>query len=135
MLISALQHAWFTDLDGRRFLTASINRTPVLDLRLSELCAYVDQLVDLQEARIFSTESYAEWIGQIKHRFLVLELLRMRKPKDACLRLDRRRGENTSILRVVAPLGNNEANDRVRCLWQMDGTSLITRFIVGNVYY
>ena len=86
---------------------------PVVEVPLSDFCNYVDKLVHLQEAQISSTESYAEWIGPIKHRFLVLELQRCHSPKDACLRLDRR---------GLGILAGNEANDRVR--FMVDGRGM-----------
>ena len=73
---------------------------------------YVNQLTELQEARIVATEEYAEAGGTVTHRFLVLEL-RRHNLKDAWLRLDGRRGENTSIWKFLRLSGVTEANDEV----------------------
>ena len=83
-----------------------------MDLKMSELCAWVDRSVDLQDARIFSTESYYESAGAVTHRYLILEL-RRHGLKDAWLRLDRRKGETTSILRFLRLSSVTPANDRV----------------------
>lgn len=130
MLNSTLQpeHAWFTDENGKCILHLSLSPAAdpsqpasgsdsvsgVLRFKVSELCDYVDQLVELQEARISSTESYVEQIRQIDHRFLVLELQHVRHPTPASLRFDRRRAENTSALVACMPFAKNEANDQVR---------------------
>jgi len=82
------------------------------DFKLSEFCAHVAHSAELQEARIVATESYAESAGTVTHRFLVLEL-RRRYLADAWLRLDRRRGENTSIWSFLRQSGVTAANDRV----------------------
>ena len=138
--LSSSQRAWFTDQTGTSLLAASNNVTAEqpgpfqarssesvltnvgasaipdfgkIDLKLSELCAYVNQSTELQEARIVATESYAESAGTVTHRFLILEL-RRHKLKDAWLRLDRRRGENTPIWKFFTQSGVTEANDRVR---------------------
>ena len=85
-----------------------------IDLKLFELCAYVNQSTELQEARIVATESYVERARTVvTHRFLVLEL-RRHNLRDAWLRLDRRRGEDTSILKFLTLSGVTEANDEVR---------------------
>lgn len=94
----------------------------ILNLAVPALCDHVDQLADLQEARISSTELYVEPVRLIKHidhRFLVFELQRLQDPKNASLRLDRRPKENTPILIASALLGAIEADDRV-CVWLID---------------
>lgn len=86
----------------------------ILRFKVSELCDYMDQLVELRETRISSTESYVEQTRQIDHRFLVLGLQHVRHSTPASLRLDRRRAENTSMLEALMPFATNEANDQVR---------------------
>ena len=138
--LSSSQRAWFTDQTGTSLLPASNNAMteqpdPLqiyssesvranasssavpdfgkIDLKLSELCAYVNQSTELQEARIVATEEYAEVGGTVTHRFLVLEL-RRHNLNDAWLRLDRRIGENTSIWKFLTLSCVTEANDEVR---------------------
>jgi len=62
-----------------------------------------------------STECYAENLGGVTHRFLLLELRRSNR-KDVCLRLDRRRGQNVSLIKFFAFSGVTKANDRVGLL-------------------
>jgi hypothetical protein len=76
---------------------------------VSELCDYVDQLVELQEAQIFSTESFVEVGSPVRHTFLVLGL---RRETAARLRLERLRAGNAVM--AVMPFVETEANDRVR---------------------
>ena len=129
MLTTASQRAWFTDRRGNCILNITISDPSpsgsegdslnnILSCMVSELCNYVDQLVELQGAQISSTESYAEWESRVvKHRFLVLGLQHERHPTSARLRLDRRRGTNTSALKACAPFVETFANDQVgQCL-------------------
>jgi len=129
LLTSAVQRASFTGTNGNPLLPPSPSMPRVLRLlhltprptpdaifhfTLPELLDWVDESVDWQEAQIFSTESYTEWTGRVKHRFLVLQLQRLRDLTDACLRLDRLRSRNISILIFLFRFGATEANDRVR---------------------
>jgi hypothetical protein len=112
--------------------------TAVLDLTVSTLCAWIERLEHLQNVQIFSTESYTQQIGLFKpvmHRFLVLELQRVQDPKDACLRLDRRRGKKTSCLRGMAPFSENEANDRVSLSRVNEASGSDHPLFLGNVYH
>jgi len=114
--------AWFTGEDGSCILNVTISPAdpsgaegdslPILRCLVSDLCNYVDQLVELQGAQISSTEAYVEPLVLVKHRFLVLRLQHERHPTSACLRLDRRRGTNTSGLRACVPFVETEANDQ-----------------------
>lgn len=78
------------------------------------MCQYIDDHKSLQKAEIVSAECYSVQSGAVTHRFIVLELRREGR-KDVFLRLDRRRGENVSVLRFIAVAGVTKANDRVRC--------------------
>lgn len=84
----------------------------VMDLSLSDACKYINDHQSLQDAVIICTECYAEKLGGVTHRFLVLELRRANR-KTVWLRLDRRRGADVSFLRFVAFSGVTKANDRV----------------------
>jgi len=117
--------AWFTGEDGSCILNVTISpadpsgtESDSLNILVSDLCNYVDQLVELQAAQISSTEAYVEPLV-VKHRFLVLRLQRERDPTSACLRLDRRRGTNTSTLRACVPFVETEANDQA--MFTIDG--------------
>jgi len=148
MLTTASQRAWFTDRHGSCILDMTISPpdpspsgsegdrlNKILRCMVSELCNYVDQLVELQGAQISSTESYVEWESLVaKHRFLVLGLQRERHPTSARLRLDRRRGTNTSALKACVPFVETVANDQVgQCL--VEETRSDHQFISGNVYH
>jgi len=100
----------------RRLLHLSPRPPPdaIFHFTLPQLLDWVAESVDWQEAQVYSTESYTEWTGRVKHRFLVLQLQRLRDLTDACLRLDRRRARNKSILIFIFRFGATEANDRVR---------------------
>ena len=84
----------------------------VLDLSVSELCQLIQQRASLQHAIITRTEGYAEHLGAVVHRFLVLELKREDK-KPIFLRLDRRRGEGVSPMSLISASGVTSANDTV----------------------
>jgi len=133
------QHAFFSDNDGRSFISrddesespgpsrnplsrtstrlsvataaTAVPRLGVMDLSLSDTCKYISDHPSLQEAEIVSTECYVQNLGGVMHRFLLLELRRANR-KDVWLRLDRRRGGNVSLLRFFALSGVTKANDR-----------------------
>lgn len=86
-----------------------------IDLPLAKLCTYVDEQQSLQCAQIMATECYSQSSGAVTHRFLLLELRREGR-KDIWLRLDRRRGEGTSLLKFLSSVGITKANDRVSWL-------------------
>lgn len=79
-------------------------------LSFSQFCGLIEKHRSLQEAEIITTEGYAQQIGGILHRFLVLELRRSGK-KTIWLRLDRRAGR--SALRLLLTLGSAPAHDVV----------------------
>lgn len=93
-------------------VATAVPRYGVVDLSLPDVCNYIDEHRSLQFAEIVSTECYSEKAGAVTHRFVLLELRRPNR-KDVWLRLDRRRGENVSILRFLAVSGITKANDRV----------------------
>ncbi|KAF8310025.1 hypothetical protein DL93DRAFT_2230586 [Clavulina sp. PMI_390] len=82
----------------------------VIELSLSDFCAYVNERRSLQRATIVSVEGYHQTVGVVKHRFVLLELSRHGQ-KNIWLRLDRRRGKGVSILQFVAARGRTLAND------------------------
>ena len=127
MLTTTSQRAWFTGENGICILNMSLSLTGpsssglgsdsldyILPCMVSELCDYVDQLVELQEVQISSTESYVDVESLVKHTFLVLGLQRERDPTSARLRLDRLRARNTSAVKACMPFVETEAHDRVR---------------------
>lgn len=83
-----------------------------MDLSLSDLCKYIKDHRSLQDAEIISVECYAQNVGAVTHRFLVLELRRADR-KGVWLRLDRRRDANVSIIKFLVFSGVTKANDRV----------------------
>ncbi|KAF8290244.1 hypothetical protein DL93DRAFT_1099596 [Clavulina sp. PMI_390] len=82
----------------------------VVELSLSDFCAYVNARRSLEEVKITSMESYYELVGVVKHRFIVLELCHQGQ-ENIWLRLDRLRGKGVSVLRFVAARGKTIAND------------------------
>jgi len=117
MLTTTSQRAWFTDETGSCILDTPSgddnldNLNYILPCMVSELCDYVDRLVELQEAQISSTESYVEAGSPVKHTFLVLGLQR---ETSARLRLERLHARNTSAVMAAMPFVDTEANDQVR---------------------
>ena len=83
-----------------------------ITLRLSDFCNLVARHQSLQTADILTTETHAEQIGAITHRFLLLELRRS-SGRPIWLRLDRRAGR--SAIRIVIGVGVVPAHDVVRC--------------------
>lgn len=77
------------------------------------MCDLVTKHKSLQRARIVSAECYAEKLGVVMHRFVILELKREGR-KDIYLRLDRRRERNISTLNFLAASGTSLSNDTVR---------------------
>lgn len=84
----------------------------VLGLSLSQLNELVAEHRSLQQARIVSSESYVQRIGAVKHRFLLLELVRPEK-KRIWLRLDRRRSTKVSALGFLRAAASTPSNDTV----------------------
>jgi len=81
-------------------------------MTLDELCTYIDGHVSMQLAEILETECYTVNAGLVTHRFLVLKLCRVGR-KEVFLRLDRRRGADTSVLSFLLTAGVTDANDTV----------------------
>ncbi|KAF8315958.1 hypothetical protein DL93DRAFT_2078746, partial [Clavulina sp. PMI_390] len=84
----------------------------LIDLSLADVCNYIDDHQSLQQAVIVSSECYSQRSNGVIHRFVVLELRRPRR-KVIWLRLDRRRGERVSFMKLLAASGVTQANDRV----------------------
>ncbi|KAF8290245.1 hypothetical protein DL93DRAFT_1099589 [Clavulina sp. PMI_390] len=84
-----------------------------IELSLTEFCAFVNERRSLQRARIVSVEGYYEFVGIVKHRFVLLELS-CNHQHNIWLRLDRRRGKGVSIWQFIAARGSTVANDLVR---------------------
>lgn len=101
----------------------------VHNLRLSDVCSFIDGHKSLQSAAIVTTECYSEPAGAVTHRFLVLELRRPGR-KNIWLRLDRRRGEGISLLRFFALSGETKANDRVRTMNYLSHTIQATKHMM-----
>ncbi|KAF8315959.1 hypothetical protein DL93DRAFT_2166540 [Clavulina sp. PMI_390] len=83
----------------------------VVDLSLVDFCDCIDDNQSLQQTVIVSSECYSERVGAVTHRFILLELRRPRR-KDVWLRLDRRRGEKISVMKLLAMSSATKPNDR-----------------------
>ncbi|KAF8308163.1 hypothetical protein DL93DRAFT_2159211 [Clavulina sp. PMI_390] len=83
----------------------------VINFSLADLCKYIDIHRSLQIAAIITSECYFEAAGPVLHRFLLLELRREGR-KIIWLRLDRRRGENVSLIKFLSTSGVTKANDQ-----------------------
>lgn len=91
--------------------TVMAEPTSNLEMTLGQLCSLIEEHRSLQSAEIITTEGYAQQIGPVTHRFLVLELRRASK-KTIFLRLDRRAGR--TVLSLMFSLGSAPACDKVR---------------------
>ena len=89
-----------------------VPRLGVLHQSIHELCEFIQRQRSLQQAIITMTEGYAERLGAIVHRFLVLELKREDK-KPIYLRLDRRLGKGVPTISLLRTSGVTSANDTV----------------------
>lgn len=87
----------------------------LLQLELSELCDLIEARRSLSLAEIISVECYAQRVGLIVHRFLVLHLRREGR-KDMYLRMDRRAAKDISLTQLVWASGQTQARDEVRRL-------------------
>lgn len=87
----------------------------LLQLELSELCNLIKARRSLSLAEIVSVECYAQRVGLILHRFLVLHLRREGR-KDMYLRMDRRAAKDVSLTELVWASGQTQARDEVRLL-------------------
>lgn len=100
---------------SRTSISSTVTTVPEvgkIDMSLDELRVYIGAHSSLRSANIIATECYAEDPGPTTHRFLILELRRPNR-KDVSLRLDRFRGENTTIFQVSTGSMKTTANDRV----------------------
>lgn len=84
----------------------------VLVLPLYQLCQLILRHRSLVRAEITMTETYAEQIGIITHRFLLLELQRHDGKKPIWLRLDRRTG-HVSTFKFLRESLETPSNDLV----------------------
>lgn len=94
---------------------ASVNTVvsqEVLVLPLHHLCEVIVRHRSLVHAEITMTETYAEQIGIITHRFLLLELHRGGGKKPIWLRLDRRTG-HVSAFKFLRESMTTPSNDIV----------------------
>lgn len=106
-------HVLLSRVMSRSSIVSAVPRRGVIELSLADVCHYIDDHESLQAVQIISTECYTMPAGAVTHRFVILELPRPGR-KDVWLRLDRRRGEGVSIMRVLSVSGVTRANDRVR---------------------
>lgn len=83
-----------------------------LELTLSELCDTIKTRRLLASAEIISVECYYQFLGLIKHRFLLLHLRRKGK-RDVYMRLDRRAAEDTGPFELVWASGKTSTRDEV----------------------
>lgn len=99
-------------------------RIGVLNLSLLQLTELIEEHRSLQCADILSCEGYIQRIGAVKHRFVVLELVR-RERKPVWLRLDRRRSTKVSALQFLRSAASTPSNDTVSTLVRYGQSSIL----------